>query len=419
MDPPADTTRRRRPTRRRALAWLAGGAAALAGLRVGLPHWWRVGPIGELDDETSAFVARCRDGVDMSRVVDAHVHLVGLGHGGTGCWVNPALRSAWHPVRNLRFDLYLAAAGIDEGEGADQRYVDRLLALHRHANPAGRVALFAFDHHVRPDGVVDRERSTFFTPNEYVLRLAREHPDVIPCASVHPYRRDAVERLEAALDAGARAVKWLPNAMGIDPLSPRCDAFYDVLARRGVPLISHGGHESAVDATALQELGNPLRVRRALDAGVRVCLAHCGSLGECLDLDASTPVRADAFDLFLRLAAEPRARDLLSADTSAITFVNRAGEVLPTVLTDVDLQRRLVHGTDYPVVAVDPVTSTRWLAWRGLLDGEAARLCEKVFDSNPLLFDFVLKRSLRVRDAEGVAAFAPLVFESARLFDVA
>lgn len=390
--------------------------AGAVGLRLALPHWWRVDGFGEYDAETAAFVARCYEGIDRTRMVDVHTHVVGLGYDDSGCWVNPALRSVWHPVRNLQFDLYLAGAGIDDDETADRRYLERLLALHRHANPQGRVTLFAFDWHVREDGTVDRDRSTFHTPNEYVLRLAREHPDVVPCASVHPYRRDAVERLEAALDAGARAVKWLPNAMGIDPASPRCDAFYDVLARRRVPLITHGGHESAVDAAELQELGNPLRLRRALDAGVRVCIAHCGSLGECLDLDASTPTQADAFALFLRLAGEARAADLLYADTSAITFVNRAGEVLPTVLGDPVLQRRLVHGTDYPVVAVDPVTSTRWLVWRDLLDREAARLCEKVFAVNPLQFDFVVKRSLRVHDGERASAFAPSVFESARMF---
>ena len=45
-------------------------------------------------------------------------------------------------------------------------------------------------------------------------------------ASIHPYRTDALEALEQAKRDGARAVKWLPSAMGIDPASPRCDRFY-------------------------------------------------------------------------------------------------------------------------------------------------------------------------------------------------
>ncbi len=409
------------PRRRTVLRGMAVTAAALLGLRVALPRLVRVGPIGDYDDETAAFVKRCYEGLDTSRIVDVHTHVVGLGYDDSGCWVNPALRSVWHPVRNLQFDMYLAGAGIDDDETADRRYLERLLELHRHANPAGRITLFAFDYHVNEDGSVAREKSTFFTPNEYVLRLAREHPDVIPCASVHPYRLDALDRLEAAIEAGAQAVKWLPNAMGIDPASPRCDAYYEILARRGIPLISHGGHESAVDAAELQEFGNPLRMRRPLDAGVRVCLAHCGSLGQCLDFDLPELSRgsAEAFDLFKRLAVEPRAADLLFADTSAITFVNRAGEVLPSVLSDAQLQARLVHGTDYPVIGVDPVLSTRLLVWRDLLDQASARLCEKVFDVNPLQFDFVVKRSLRVIEGDEQRGFGDSVFESARLFDTA
>ncbi len=34
-----------------------------------------------------------------------------------------------------------------------------------------------------------------------------------------------------------------------------------------------------------EHFGNPLLLRRALDAGVRVVVAHCGSMGEDRDLD--------------------------------------------------------------------------------------------------------------------------------------
>ena len=35
-----------------------------------------------------------------------------------------------------------------------------------------------------------------------------------------------------------------------------------------------------------RRIGNPLRLRRALDAGVRVVVAHCASMGQDRDLDA-------------------------------------------------------------------------------------------------------------------------------------
>jgi len=63
----------------------------------------------------------------------------------------------------------------------------------------------------------------------------------------------------------ARGVKWLPAAMGIDPGSPLCDRFYGALARLRLPLITHAGLERAVMGTDVQDYGNPLRLRRALD----------------------------------------------------------------------------------------------------------------------------------------------------------
>jgi len=69
----------------------------------------------------------------------------------------------------------------------------------------------------------------------------------------------------------------------------------------GLVLLSHAGEEQAVEAEEHQELGNPLRLRRALDRGVRVIVAHCASLGEGKDLDDPEGASADSFDLFLRL----------------------------------------------------------------------------------------------------------------------
>ena len=65
--------------------------------------------------------------------------------------------------------------------------------------------------------------------------------DVRACASIHPYRRDAAELVDAVADAGAVAIKWLPNAMGIDPASARCDPFYARMAERRSALVSRPG----------------------------------------------------------------------------------------------------------------------------------------------------------------------------------
>ena len=97
-------------------------------------------------------------------------------------------------------------------------------------------------------GQPDLERTPFHIPDAYARDTARTHASYFEwAASVHPYRNDALQALDNAKRDGARAVKWLPSAMGIDPASARCDAFYEKLARLNLPLISHGGEERAVE----------------------------------------------------------------------------------------------------------------------------------------------------------------------------
>jgi len=411
------SARRRRLSRRGVLVGLGGGLAALAGVRLALPRWLAARPllrVEELSPEARALVDAAFADVDRARVWDVHAHLVGLGTGGSGCSIGAGWTSHLHPVRRLQYELYLAAAGVRDGAQADAQYLARLLALHRAANPLGKLCLLAFDRRVDASGAEHPEDSTIHTPDAYVLDVAAREPDVVPVVSVHPYRKDALARLEQARERGAPAVKWLPNSMGMDPADPACEPFYRRMAELGMVLISHAGVERAVHAPEDQELGNPLRLRRALDAGVRVVVAHCAGLGTSQDLDRGGTARS--FDLFLRLMEEPAWAGRLFGDVSAVTLVNRATDALRELLAAPELHPRLVDGSDYPLIAIDPLVSVRLLVHRGFVDGTERAALDEVFEANPLLFDFVLKRRLRIETPAGTRRFDRRVFETARLF---
>ncbi len=404
--------------RRRALFLLGAGGLGLVGARFGLPWLMRPGPVRPLGGETLAFVERCFEGLDRRQIWDTHVHVIGLGGGGTGCWINPAAQSHLHPIRRLQYDVYRSALGMQSDETADADYVERLFAMHRLANPDGMLVLMGFDMVVDPDGRENRELSPFYTPNDYVLRLARERDDAVACVSIHPYRADAVERLDAAVEAGARAVKWLPNSQGIDPGSAACEPFYRRLAETELPLISHGGREYAATAAHAQEYGNPLLLRRALDAGVKVVVAHCAGFGRSQDLDLPAGQRRDrpSFELFLRLMNDARYDGMLFGDISAVTALNRSGRALRQLIRARELHPRLVNGSDYPMPALGFLFSPAKLQYEGYLDDEERRVCSRVQDANPLLFDFVVKRSLKVTADGRVHRFAPGVFQTSWLF---
>lgn len=353
-------------------------------------------------------------GLDPAQAWDCHVHLVGGGDPATGAWFSPAMDSLWHPLLRLQKLFYMNAGCVNEAPGQlDQSYVARMLNLVGGMRPGFKAMLLAFDWFHDETGQPDRNRSIFYIPNRYAAQVAHSHPDAFEwAASIHPYRADCVDALQAAVRDGARAIKWLPSAMGIDPLSPQCDRFYEVLVAADIPIISHAGRELAVSG-GNQDFGNPLRLRRAMDHGVRVVIAHCASDGNDQDIDQGTNgPYVKSYELFARLMDEPRYTGKLYADISALTQLNRAW-ALKAVLQRDDWHPRLLNGSDYPLPGVMPLFSTTGLADMELLDRAAVPLLQEIRAHNPLLFDFALKRLLRFDQHK----FPSSVFETRRFFD--
>ena len=336
------------------------------------------------------------EGIQPQPWIDHHVHIVALGTGASGAFVNPKMRSRLHLIERLKFAVYASAAGIKSLDNADQEYVSRLARLARNIASPGRYRILAFDKHYNPDGTVNLEKTTFYVPNEYIFQLVRDYPDLfLPVISVHPYRPDALEELEKWARRGAKYVKWLPNAMGIDPASPRLDAFYKKMKERRMILLSHAGEEQAVEAEEDQRLGNPLLLRKPLDYGLRVIMAHDASLGSCTDLDSPAKAQVACFDLFLRLMDEKKYDGLLFGDISAQLQFNRMPGSISTLLTRQDLHRRLVNGSDYPLPAINFLIRTGQMARDGFITEEERGYLNEIYDYNPLLFDLVLKRTMR------------------------
>lgn len=356
------------------------------------------------------------EGIDPHQFRDGHVHLVGLGDGDTGAWVNPHMSRSAVSLQHAQFRLYLNASCVDSSQGkVDQDYVRRLASLADQLPEGARLMLLAFDYHYTADGTVDRANSTFYLPNQRAAEVAMGHPERFEwIASIHPYREDALETLAQAVANGARAVKWLPPAQGMDPASPRCDAFYAAMRSYDLPLLSHGGDEHAVEGKEFQRLGNPLRLRRALEHGVRVIVAHCASQGQGEDLDAgSKPKLMHNFDLFARMMDEPEWNGRLFGDISAMVQVNRMGRPLRTLLGRPDWHGRLVNGSDYPLPGVMPLISLQALADFGYLKADLLPFLARLRRHNPLLFDFVCKRYLRYRGQ----GFSAMAFETRRVFE--
>lgn len=404
-------------TRRR---WLAGGLAGLAGLGLiaGSRRWpddgWLnpcLGPLPATAD-LQALAAEAWDGLDPERVWDGHAHVFvhpEAGHLDGARWPRWASAIQARAIAN--------AACVDPAApDFAAAYLGRLRDW-LDAQPAGyKALLLALDAYHDDAGQPRPELSHVVVGNDACARAAASAPRRFEwAASIHPYRADAVAELARVRQAGARAVKWLPSEQNIDPASSRCDAFYVALAASGLPLLTHTGEERAMPGD--DELDNPLRLRRALDHGVRVIAAHCATMGASIDLDAGPHGPAtDNFMLFERMMGEARYEHLLFGDLSAIPQLARAGDGLKRLLErgapGGDWSRRLLHGSDHPLPGLWPLYSARVLAGRGLLDPALVEPLTRMRRHNPLLADFVCKRALRWQGK----GFAAQVFHTRDFF---
>ncbi len=364
----------------------------------------------------SELVKATWEGIDTQQVWDCHCHLIGIGDSDSGIWVSPEMQSFLNPLQLTQFKFYMNASCATSGnkKTIDEGVVQRMLDLHADLPEGFRYMLLGFDYYRNEDGTINHEYSPFHTPNEYARQLANTYPSQFEwIASIHPYREDAVIALQSAVNNNARAIKWLPSAMGIDASSPKCDAFYEALVKHDLPLLTHVGAEYAVDTPTGQTYNNPLLFRRALDHGVRVIFAHCATLGKSVDIDrGNNGPEEHNLELFARLMAEPRYEHLALGDISAITQVNRDRWKVEKIVETDEWHDRLLYGSDYPLPGVMPVFSPlNFVDW-DMLSSKDAEIMSQVRHYNPVLFDVMLKRHIKVKGK----SFKASVFESRRHF---
>ena len=364
------------------------------------------------------FIDEAWRGIDPAKVWDVHAHLFGNGRSGSGIQVDADFDRPRTPMGMVRRAFFMNGGCVgDDDERLDQGMVRRLTRLVDRCPPGAKVMLLAFDLVHDEDGRARPDLTTFAVPDEYAQRIAATRPDRFEwIASVHPYREDAVARLERAARDGARAVKWLPPAMGIDMRHRKCIPVYEAMRRLRLPLLVHVGEEQAVAGAQRHDLANPLHMRQPLEQGVRVIAAHCATLGESPDLDASSNAdkapAVENFELFARLMADHRYERLLHGDISAVTQANRA-RYLPALLSRSDWHPRLLNGSDYPLPGILPLFSLKTIAAEGLVEERVAMALREARHANALLFDFALKRHL----AHKGSRFATSVFETRPFFE--
>lgn len=266
-------------------------------------------------------------------LIDCHVHMAALPDGDNGCYISPKLLKS--PL--FRFLLWKHELTPAHPREANRIYVDHLLTELRASRYVQKAVLLGMDGFYDQTGLLNRLHTEFLISNDYVLKIAQENPDdFLAGPSINPQREDAIEEVHRCADAGAVLVKVLPNAQHFNPADPKYKPFYRALAQRKLPFLSHVGFEFSLIGKD-QSLGDPDRLRTALDEGVTVIAAHACSYGLMLN-EKFLPT-------FHQLASRyPN----FYADISALTLPNRL-RMLLHLRHHPELQDRLIFGTDYPL----------------------------------------------------------------------
>jgi predicted TIM-barrel fold metal-dependent hydrolase len=250
------------------------------------------------------------------------------------------------PFRFMRWRL-----GINGNDSETERQVaESLLHTIGETEILDAAVVLAFDAVYDDSGFMDLANTHLYVTNDYVIGLAERHPEVLFGASVHPYRKDALEELERCIQAGAVLLKWLPITQNFDPSDKRCFPMYEMLAHYKLPLLSHTGDEKALPNLNVA-MADPTLLIPALERGVTVIAAHCGT--------GMTSYGTEYVSEFARLA---RYYENCYGDTSGINNPTR-WYTWDRLLNSPDLRRKLVHGSDWPIPAFPPPAELPMSSW--------------------------------------------------------
>ena len=251
-------------------------------------------------------------------------------------------------LRSLPFRFMQWRFKLDGFLPQAERQIENLLAKTlNETTELDAAVILAFDAPHTYDGVLDSANTHLYVTNDYVIELCRNHKKMRFGASVHPYRKDAVAELERCVKAGAVLLKWLPITQNFNPADPKCIPFYEALAHFKLPLLCHTGGEQSLPNLD-KSTADPFLLKRALDLGVTVIMAHCGSRSSFFETDF-TPN-------FIRMANE---YEHCYGDTSALNLPTR-WYAFDACMRDKVASSRLIHGSDWPIL---PIPYPRRVGW--------------------------------------------------------
>lgn len=310
--------------------------------------------------------------------LDIHVHLFGVGEGGTGCRMSKKL------TEGFQFQFLVQVLGLRKsGKPLDGEY-ERVLTEQIAGSGLTKAAILGQDAVYDAKGKPNWEHTSFYIPNDYVFAVASRHKEtMLPCPSINPNRADSIEELDRCKEKGARVFKIHPPTQGVDVSDRKHKKFFERCAELGMIVMVHTGHEHSAPVID-KHLAGPKRLEFPLELGCTVVACHAG-----------TGWKSDSPDQLPEFLALLKQYPKLYGDTSVLGTAGRVRD-FGRLLDTPGASERLLHGSDFPF----PAAPNEFV---GRIDQATADRLTK--ESNWLKKDFGLKQALGIGDASAQRAF--------------
>ncbi len=312
-------------------------------------------------------------------MLDVHIHCIAEGSDGKGSFVSNKFK------RSPAFRILKYFSKINRNEKNITKFFSTMLINNiEDSRYLKGAVILALDGIYDSKGKFDKNNCHYYVSNDFVANLCKNSKKMFFGASVNPTRKDAINELERVKEAGAVLVKLIPNSQNIDLSLKKYIPFFQKLEKLNLPLLSHTGYEHTLGVSN-QRLGDPFRLRTALDEGVTVIAAHSGTGNWGSRKLRWLPGIKETFNEFVVLVND---YSNLYGDISAFGSPAR-GIYVKDVLTNEKVKERLIHGSDFPVPTIP-------LYFFSQLKNSERRALKKI--KNPFDKDITLKKMLGFPD---------------------
>lgn len=318
-------------------------------------------------------------------IIDMHVHVADL----DSLERNRAFKSFPWSTGALNRTFYRALTAISFGRNEELTNEAWLSLLEKWVQESqlDKLVMLALDGVYDKSGKSHPEKTTLYVSNSFVHSASLKSSSFMFGASINPYRKDAVPALEKAVSQGACLNKWIPSAQYIQPDDHQCYPFYEALAHYNIPLLTHTGIEHTLGRKRA-DYNNPERLIPALERGVTVIAAHCG-----------TRLFLHEKSFFKSWSALALKYDNFFGDLGAFSLMTRI-PYLKKILASNELRQKVLYGSDFPSAPL-PI-------WCWQLGLKEMRSLNRI--PNPLERNIRVMQSLKVPQDifERAAAILPL-----------